>query len=160
MFHATIIYRGPLEGKVKGMSKVVKAAMTDGLLKWHQDILPLHFKPQGQVSARYPGVVKSREAKYMKRKGYKYRHQNLLEFSGELKRNVSRGISVSGTSKEIRGRLPGSQKANFKASAKSPDMRAELTTTNEAEAMVLAQIVDAKVGEFLQSNEGTKTVNP
>ncbi len=160
MFQAQITYRGPIEGKVKGMPAAVKGALTDAMLLWHSDIMPQHFAPQSQVDARYPGIVKLRGKGYMIHKNNKYHQQNLLEWSGQTKRNVSRGISVIGTSKELRGRLPGSQKLNFMANANAPKMRDELTTTNEQEAQIFAVLVDKKVGEFLNNNDGTKTVTP
>ncbi len=155
---AHLTYRGSLDEKVKGLGAVVKQALTDALLVWHGKMLPLHFGTQSSVQARYGSQVQARTRKYMIRKNKKYGQQNMLSYSGELERNVTRGIIVSGSAKQVRGRLPGSQKANFRRSASSPNMRAELVAINEAEATELALIVDAVVSKFLNDRKKTKTV--
>jgi hypothetical protein len=158
-FQAHITYRGPLQKKVSGLSGAVKSAMADAMVLWHQDMLPTHFVTQSAYDAIY-GSHQNRGPNYMREKAKKYGHQNMCEYSGELKRNVTRGITISGTSKEVRGRLPGSQKANYKRVPSAPDVRDEMTAVSQKQAVQLTGVVDAKVTQFLNSNEDSLTVSP
>ena len=85
------------------------------------------------------------------RKARVYGQQRNLEFSGELRRNVTTQIVISQPSFTFgaRGRLPGSQKANFKRSAASPDMRAELLVTTPDEDARLAKAVEYLIAQQL-----------
>lgn len=155
MLNVTCTERGPLDHKVKAIRQIVNQAFSDGVQLWHRNMLPGHFTTQEQFAAGYgshvPGGFVKRGKKYMVRKARVYGHQRNLEFSGELRRNVTTQIVISQPSFTFgaKGRLPGSQKANLKRSAASPDMRAELLVTTPDEDARLAKAVEYLIAQQL-----------
>jgi phage gpG-like protein len=148
--------RGSLLSKTKGFGKAVKDALQKAMDAWQRDSLPLHFKPQGQIQARYPDVyVQPRTKTYQVRKNKVFHTQDILTFSGTLKQNVTgMRVSVTGSKKDYKASLRGSNVANFggrptKTGRVVPDMRAELTALNKAEEQAIDQIMDQEITEFL-----------
>jgi hypothetical protein len=149
-FAITVGMRGSLLKKTKGFGKALKESMQKAMTEWQEGELPKHFAPIGQFQSRYPGVGQPRTRKYQIYKNKKYHQQNIMEWSGELKDNVRRNrVVVTGSKKTFKARLPGSQKANFRSKAASPDMRDELTAISEAEAKAIDQTIDREMTEFL-----------
>ncbi len=163
MLKVKVIERGPLDEKVKQARQIYKGALQDGVRLWHRTMLPGHFVPQEQFAAKYgaaiPGGYVKRSAKYLKRKAILFGHRRNLEFRGEMKRNVLTQLVVSGTANKATGRLPGSQKANFKRSAAAPNMRMELVVTLFEENQRLAEFVEALIARELNSNQPVKVTN-
>lgn len=159
MMQATIIYKGPIEGKVKGLGAEVKASLQQQLVTWHQTYLDPHFDTLAKVQSRYPNVYRPRGKDYMIRKANKYGHQNTLEFSGQTRREVSRSISVSGTSKQARGRMSGANRGlNWSGRSNMPDMRSEILAWNPDEIDALATQHGERIAKFLEDKTETETV--
>lgn len=158
----TITYRGPVEGKVKGYSAHVKQSLREVVKLWHSTMLPRHFDTIGALRSRYPQQqFKSRSRNYMIRKAKKVGHQRLLDFTGRTRLDVVRKITITGTSKGARGRMNGSNRAlNFGGRADMPDLRAELTTVNQEESDLMAQVLGDKIAKFLNDRSETKVVKP
>lgn len=157
----TLLYRGPVEGKIKGLDACVKESMKDCVRLWHGLFLPGHFDTLNAVRSRYPNVYKARTKNYMIRKGKVHKHQRLLDWSGRTRLEMLRKITVTGTSKGATGRMSGSNRAlNFSGRADMPNMRAEITTVNQAESNVLAQALGQGIEAFMNSVEQTRTVRP
>jgi len=157
MIKPSITYKGPLGKKVKGFNAKLKQVLQDAIRLWHAGMLPHHFGTLAQVQARYPGVYEKRTAKYMRRKAKKYKHQRMLDFTGQTRIQVTRAIRISGTSKGASGRMTGANRGlNFRRTDQ-PDMRAELLTVNQQEADELARYVDAEMTKFLNDNSEVVT---
>lgn len=159
MMQATIVYKGPIDQKIKGLGAEVKAALQEQLINWHQKYLEPHFGTLAKVQSRYPGVYKARTANYMKQKAFKYGHQDTLTYSGQTRREVSRAISVSGTSKQARGRMTGANRAlNWGGRENMPNMREELLAWNPEEADTLATDMAERIAKFMNDKTDTETV--
>lgn len=147
--------RGPLDAKVKAHREIVNAGLSDAVRLWHQNMLPGHFVTQEQFEAQYgslvPGGYVKRGARYLKRKSFRYGHRRNLEYSGELKRNVVTQCTITSGARRFsaQARLPGSQKANFRRSAASPNMRDELIVTTQQEDARLAQVAEYLIAQAL-----------
>lgn len=150
-----IEYKGLHPGNtVRELKRAIKFANFKTVEAWHESFLPEHFTTGAVRKYGYT----PRDAPYMRRKAKRRGHQRPLEYTGEGKRNATRQIVVSGTSKGAKGRLPGTQVFNFKRSAASPDMRAELLATTKAEEKTLAEVHRIEVGKHLNSVKSNKKV--
>lgn len=165
MIATTLVYKGPLGAKVKGFNKEVKKVLQDAIKKWHDEYVQFHFGEYESVNARYPGVYKWRQRRYSKIKQRRFGHQNMLQYTGITKALITSTINVSGTSKGARGRMPGAQYLNFHRGQKSkhgigkhPDARSELLALNQAEADALAEYVQNRITEYMNSQEETEEV--
>lgn len=163
MLKTQIKYTGPMKLKVKGFNKALKDALTAALAYWHRTFLPQHF--QTNAYYRYPGLIKKRRgivengklltpAEIHKRLNSKDISNTPLRspmlVSGTLMHNATRQIVVTGSTKTLRGRLPGTQVANFFPRANAPyNMREEMTAVNEAEERQMDLIVDEEMEKFL-----------
>jgi hypothetical protein len=112
------------------------------------------------VSGRYPGVYQARKAKYQRSKGKKMGHQRLLEWKGEnggTKAELTRMISISGSSRGARGTMHGANRAlNFAGRNGMPDLRKELLAVSPDEERALALFVENYLLEFLWSDDGAR----
>jgi hypothetical protein len=138
----------PEEASDKARAKL-KEALARAMHAWHhgmdpafpgigQGMLQYHFTPQAFY--RYKGIYQARGAKYEKRKQNKYGHKNPLVWTGLTRDSVKGGISVSGSFREVRGRMSGANRAlNFGGRSNMPDMRKELMAVNKDEDQVLSE---------------------
>lgn len=133
----TIVYRRSPGRVRKGFAKAVKEANKEVVRHWHKKMLPEHFK--ATALSRYEPYQK-RTDRYRKRKVAVKGLRKPLVWEGDLKRNALRQIRVSGTSKRVRGRMPGTQVANFGSRPNMPPMRDEMTAVNEREVEKLSRL--------------------
>ena len=158
MIKGTITYAGNPGAKVRGLAGAVKTALFNAGATWHAKDLPRHFDSWQAISARYPGVYKTRTAPYQRRKARIYGHVRLLEFSGTTRRAVTAAAAITGTSKRVRVTMPGANRALNFLPSKGYDPQAELTAINQAEAEALARQVSDEVAGFLNSNKERRVV--
>ena len=154
----TVTYRGPgdMQLKKREFAPAVKNALQSMLLDvWHPDFLPFHFElaAYSRYKAVAPELFRRRYSR--PRKGETAFVRRPLTWTGELKRNVTRVLRVSGTSKRVRGIMPGSQKANF---GTHHNMVEELRIVNKTEAKVMAHHVDKRVTEWFNGPSIPRTV--
>ena len=136
------------EASAKAMRNVNKEQLQETIRFWHEEYLPRHFESEG--SRRYG--YQRRTVAYNRRKLKRFGHQRPLELTGELKRNVLRQIKVSGTSRKARGRLPGSQVANFnRGQGGRPDVRKEMLATTQNERRRMARFHEEAVEKGLKN---------
>jgi hypothetical protein len=163
-------YTGPMKQKLVGFNKALKSALSEALAWWHQKFLPIHF--QKNAYYRYRGIFKRRHGivengKLLTKAQVRVRtgddKKSVLRepmlISGTLKRNVTKQINVTGSVKNMKGRLPGSNVANFFPNAKADyNMREELTAINKAEEKEMDKIVDERMTAFIADKSKTETV--
>lgn len=159
-----IKYLGPARQKVKGFPKALKGALSGAMAKWHQGSLPLHFKKEAY--SRYPlikqrkGVIKNGRVVTVKNKPMIGWRAPML-VSGKMQAAATRSISITGSAKTMRGRLPGTNAANFFPKTDPPapyNMREELTVVREDEERKMDAIVDEEMTAFLREQSEVETV--
>jgi len=151
-----IIIGGPKAMK-RGMAPIVKEALQEAGASWHMNELPRHFR----VGAGSRYGYQPRTRKYQSYKRFKRGHQRPLEFTGDLKREVTRRAAISGTSKRVRvvmdtGRAWYATR-NWKTRGTMPDMPTELTATTKAEEKRVARIAERLIERKLNAIQTRET---
>jgi hypothetical protein len=152
-----ITYKGGAITRLGGFEEMMVAAMTEAMVRWHRQDLPHHFDTVAAVNARYPGVYKRRTTGYMIAKARRKGHQQMLMWSGQSAANVMSQITISGTSRELRGRMKGANRAfNFSGvdskGRVKPLMQIELNYVNDEEWRALMSIVEKRMKEFMDAS--------
>ena len=152
-----MVYIGGPSAMKRGMPKILKEALQDAGGLWHRRYLPLHFHAGAGNKYKY----KPRTRPYLRRKQKQQGHRRPLEFSGDLKRELTRKAALSGSSKRVRvvmdtGRAWYATR-NWKTRGTMPDMPTEITATTNAEVKKLARIVEAVVERKLNAIETRET---
>ena len=148
------------EALLKELRPAVKEANQQSIKFWWKTYLPKHFQ-RGNAS-RYE--MQPRTKQYAKRKAALVSKGVLqgpavpLVFSGRLMRNATRQIRTSGTSKGARGRMPGTQVANFGGRAGMPPMRSEMVQVRGDEQRRIAGFHESLVARRLRQTRARKTV--
>jgi hypothetical protein len=123
---------------------------------WHVHFRDKHFTRAGAAEYGY----QDRSAAYQRRKAKTYHHQIPLVFTGESRRRVRTARVVPfATANRVGVRVRMSAPAlNFRRSAKSPDMREELTTISEGEGRELSRLHRRGTEAGLRQFRGRRTV--
>jgi len=169
MIKGRMVYIGGPKAMKRGMSKIMKASLSEAGGLWHKRYLPEHFR--AGASSKYGYAL--RGAKYVERKSsgkarvrYKRKPRrgrtvrtagarrrntakrvdsNALSYRGDLKRELTRRAVLSGTSKRIRvvmdvgGAWYGA--AHFKK-RNAPDLASEVTSILQSEEKRIARVVE------------------
>ena len=151
----TVELKKDMNQKVKTYPKAVKEALQAMLSEvWHKEYAKLHFTTQAYFI--YGDVYKKRFqrlSKTARRAGVKAGLRNPMVFRGTMRRSVLSTIVVTGSSKRVRGRLPGSRVANFHTGTNDAtggyNMVRELRAVHPAEEKAMAEFFDKKMQEFL-----------
>lgn len=160
---STITYHGGVVQTLPEFPAMLKQALADAIVLYHQKFLHRHFGTPAEVAALYPGIYQPRSTRYMKRKAAEKGHQRMLMWGGDSAASVLSAITITGTYKEVRGRMKGANKNfNFsgvdKLGRRKPMMGVELTYTNDAESQEQVEIVDKNVQAFLDKETPVTTV--
>lgn len=148
MIRGTIQYQASPDMVAREFRPIVKAANFNVIHSWHSGFLPRHFTAGAVATYGY----RKRTKAYQIRKARVKRHQRPLEWSGTLRRNATRQIRVSGTSKAARGIMPGTQVANFHG------MRDELVAVTQREISTLGTIHQQSVYDSIAAIRRQRTV--
>lgn len=151
-----ITYVNSPEVVAKEFRKIVKEELKEIPNLWHDKYLPNKFKN----GARTKYGLKPRSRKYDARKLRKQGHTRALEYSGELKRTLLREITITGTSKGVRGRMKGTVYLNkYRKDYKRPDKYQEIIKTLKIELNELAfSLHDAVTDKIKMLNVKKKIV--
>lgn len=159
MANVILNWRNKISTKVKGWRPELKEALSDALLHWHKEYLPIHFEIRAY--RRYPGVYKKR---FEKLKGAERRRNKKgqdakrlrrpMVTTGVMRRNALWRKRLTGTSKGMTLRLPGTQVANFHT-GKNPktggyNFREEVISFTKGERDTLERIVARRMTAFLR----------
>lgn len=143
----SINYVGSPDHTAKIFRPILKEELQNVIRFWHKDMLPNHFTTTAVNRYGY----QKRSKKYMIRKARKFGHQRALVFSGEMERQVTRMIRVSGSSKRARGRLSGPRYLfAYRKDVGQPDKAADLTAVTQEEVLTMAKFLDQKMTKRLQ----------
>jgi len=130
MIRGQIIERGSPRQVARRFAPLNRNSLRDTVRFWWQMFLPQHFKPIAAWKYRY----QKRTDAYLRRKQRVMGHQLPLVWSGEMKRMVTSGVRLSGTSKRARGILTGPKHLYaYRKATGQADKAAELTRTTQAE---------------------------
>jgi len=145
MIRGTVVIEGSPRGMVKQFRQLVKEGLVN-LIKnyWHREILPGHFKPEAKQRYKYA----PRSIKYLRYKAKRRPMAGPLEFSGKSKRQLTRTIRVSGTSKKATGAMtaPG----YFWMTPKGhPNKAEEATKVTKKETLAMAEMLNDRVTKRL-----------
>lgn len=154
MIRGTITYIGAARGKTQALKKIIKEGTQDLVREWHEKFFPKHFTSIGAAQYKYA----TRNFKYTKKKKNKRGHELPLVFTGQLKRETSRSIRVSGTSKGAKGILSGPKYMYYFNPGSSPDKAAELVAVSKKEVTLLAKKLDKQATKRLNDVKTKRTV--
>lgn len=141
-----ITYVGSPDATAKMLNPAVRAALREVVEAWHKDTLPKHFEPSAVSRYGY----KPRTKKYEIRKAKKFHHRNPLQFTGTLRREVSRQVRITATATKTRGRARAVMSGprylyQYRKDVGQADKAAELTMVTAAEAEAMARALDRSV---------------
>ena len=158
MIKGRMVYIGSPKAMKRGMPKVVQESMKAAGALWHRQDLPRHF--DSTASNRYG--YKARTSKYLTRKRRVKGHNRPLEYSGELKRAVTRMARITGSRLTVRVSMDVGQAwyatRNWVTRASMPDMPRELTAITNDEERVLARFVEQEAERQLNEIQDRETV--
>ena len=142
MIRGVIQYRGsPTETK-KEFHRAVKTEFAHVGQYWHERMLADHFK----IAAEKKYYYQPRKASYIRRKAKRFGHRRPLEFTGDMKRQVTRMARITSTSKGARVAMTGPRYLYmYRKDLNQPDKAAELTFVTNEEINKLAQILDRRM---------------
>ncbi len=124
---------------------------------WFENMLGRHFKPAAQHVYDYQrrGVQTIKRKEGFARIGNRDARLPLI-MSGELKREVSRSIRISGSGKRARGVMMGPRQLSIKR-GNYPDLAAEITKVTQTEANRLAKFAEGRMA-MRMNRDRTRTV--
>lgn len=165
--------------KLKGHAAAVKAHLTEAIFFWHEHYLPIHFTTDAYQ--RYPGVYKERfkdrtlseyledireggrlwaDSEEAKQKRKKLR--NPMVWTGRMRLLASAKITVTGTSKKMKGALAGTNTANLHQGTNpltgGYNMPLELTTLNAEENEKILGLLNMRYEEFHRTAQPVRSV--
>lgn len=138
----------------KGWRTVVKQALQDMMLLWHEKYAPLHFKKTAYI--RYGDTYKRRYQKL--RAGKRPSVREPMVASGAMRALMLQvKPKVSGSSRRVRARLAGTRVANYHAgnnpSTGGYNMIKELRVINAQEMRMMIRYVEDEIVKWLDSPE-------
>jgi len=137
--------------------KIVKPVLQTLVNYWHTKFLPRHFRTGAFAKYNY----KPRTARYLKRKQRMAEHGNYqarlpLVFTGALKSQVSRMISISGTGKKATGRMSAPRYIYmYGKGGNHPYLAGEVTTVSPDEAEKLTKLADDMMSKAMRDRTET-----
>lgn len=154
MLTGSITYVGSPEATAKELRGAAKAEGAEVIDFWHDQYLPNHFKSFAGAKYGY----KKRTEKHRSRKRRIFGHERDLEFSGDMKRKVSRSIRLSSTSKGARGVMRGPAYLHMRLRNRNqPDKAAELTAVVQSEVNTMAKRMDEGITRRLNAVKKKET---
>lgn len=151
-YSGKIFYKKHPEATMKVLKKAVKDELKGIVFDWHEDTLSGHFTPQAAAKYRYA----KRTEKYLKAKQKKFGHRNPLVYTGNLKRQSTRSVRVTGTSKKATGRMPVPTYLFFKKGA--VDMKKEIIAVAKPEIVIMARNLQTRIGKKLDEAKPTAPI--
>lgn len=140
-----VIEAAPGELK-RGQRKAVKEGMRRSVKHWHRAFFPRKF--EGSAYNRYQ--LKPRTVKYSRRKRRKKGHDRAFEYSGQFKEMSRNPIRLSGTARQVKGRVASPWYVRMIPKTRdAPMLTAEAVKTIAAEARDMARIVAVTVRQLL-----------
>lgn len=139
-FSGKILYKRHPETTLKELKQAVKVELKNVVFDWHDGTLADHFKPSAVSKYKY----KARTKKYRKKKHKLKGHGNPLVWSGLLRTQTTRSISVSGTSKKATGRMS-APAYTYMNSSTGINKAAELTAVAQPEIAKMAGTLQERV---------------
>ncbi len=140
------------ESILKEFRPAVKNANIKTVFFWHKGFLTIHFTERG--FARYRMQFRGRA--YTRRKLRITGQNQPLVFTGTLRKNATTRIRVAGTSKRVRGTMPGTQVANLRRGS-GPNLRDEMTRVIRSEEKEMGKFNETTTAEQLRRIRGQKT---
>lgn len=154
MIRGVIQYRGSPEATKKELRAAVKPELARVVQWWHSKILPGHFLIAAEGKYRY----RRRSASYLRQKVKRFGHRRPLEYTGDMKRQVTSMARITSTSKGAKVNMTGPRYLYmYRKDLKQPDKAAELTAITASEVDKLAQILDRRLTRRLNSVDKTET---
>lgn len=138
---------------VREFGQLVRVGLQDLVENWHQKIMPHHFKRQAQRKYNYA----ARTVGYLRQKRKKYPGAGPLEFSGRSRRELTRKIRVSGTSKRARGVMT-APKYFYMTPANHPNKPEELMQLRNDEGQAMLRRLMGRVTGQLDTVAKTRKV--
>lgn len=141
---------------VRASRRIMKEKLMEIPRLWHSLYIRGHFQPEAAAKYGY----RPRSGRYLKRKRKKYGHAVPLVATGLMRRQLQRGIFVSGSASKIRGVMYGPRYVYMKTTAKNnrPAMGEEVTRTTREEERVLGEHLDAAVTRAMNDCKDSRTV--
>jgi hypothetical protein len=157
MIKGRMVYIGGPSAMKRGIGKIVKEALQDAGGLWHRRYLPMHFQPGAGNKYKYQPRTRAYLRHKQKRKG----HRRPLEFSGDLKRELTRKAALSGSSKRVRVVMDTGPAwyatRKWVTRTSMPDMPSEITQTTNAEVKKLARIAEVVTARRLNEIKTRET---
>jgi hypothetical protein len=155
MIHGQIVSVGGPRAVARQFNPIVKEEMLKAAEVWWRRMLPKHFK----VSAVSEYGYKKRTKAHMMRKSRRKGHQRPMEFSGDLKRMVTRQAKITGTRTRVAVRLTGPRYLYMnQGNPSQPNMAEELRATTDAEARKLIAGAERRVEKRINNLKDRETV--
>lgn len=139
--------------KKKTLNPIMREELQVLVVDWHKKDFPEHFKTSAVQKYGY----EKRSKKYQLRKARKFGHQMPLVWTGNLKNITMSSIKVSTTAKGARGYWSGLPTRYYQYRDNAPDKAKELTIATQEELQVLAEELDKRVTDRLNSLNETTT---
>jgi hypothetical protein len=154
MMRATIQYRQWRLLKPENFREhALKPSLTEVVQDWHLKTLPLHFRRKAISDYGYKPRNQKYEGKKQKLKG----HTDPLVFSGTARRQALASIKISGTARRARGTLNVPSYIYKYHKETQVDKAAEMTATNQREALEMAKSLDQKIGQRIDGDRSVET---
>jgi len=148
MLRGVMIIEGSPRGMAKQFRSIVKKEMEKLIDEWHSDTLPKHFEKG--AGRRYKKEYSPRSVKYLRYKQKKRPMAGPLEFSGKSKRQLTRRIRISTTSKKATGKMDAPRYFWMRPPG-HPKKGEELTAVTKKETLIMAKLLNERVTKRLNA---------
>ena len=136
-----------LKGRDALGKRITKPVLMSLVQDWHDEMLERHFEPGAQQRYGYQrrtiGYLR-RKQNYQARRGLGDANRP-LQFTGQLRRRVTRQITISGSNKRVVGRMPAPWYVTANHAGNYPDLEKELTRVNHAEERELGRRAEKRL---------------
>lgn len=150
----TIVYKNSPEATTRELKRAAKAELAEVPQHWHEKYLPGHFKRENMSKYK----MKERSESHNRRKRKLYGHSDPLVFTGDMKREVSRQIKVTSTSKGARGVLRGPRYLyQRRKKYNQPDKAAEIVYATVPEVRDMSEFLDRRITARLNGMNKSET---
>jgi len=153
--------RGPLGGRMLAQADrkaLTQKPMENALLYWHRRLLQHHFWPSAESKYKYT----RRTVKYLKRKRIVKGHVRPLVYTGSMRSELMRRITIRGYKSKARGKVKGTMQArvlNVYARPSAPhDIKREITEMTDRETAILVRLVRKQVVKNMKRTRRVRKV--
>lgn len=134
--------------------KLSKHILQDLISWWHRRMFPGHFERSAHAKYGY----QSRDRKYVMKKLKRFKQAIDLIKTGEMQRDLTTMIRISGTAKKGRGTMTGPRYLSMiRRDPTRPHLAAELLAVTKAEEMKLAKRYEEDMAYALNNLRSSKT---